>query len=1296
MVKQQRPHPYRTGNYAPVDTERGLTPCHCQGRVPEELAGGMYVRNGANPIAKNEDRPYHWFDGDGMLQGVYFTRVGNECQAMFVNRHVLTDVLLATPEDATLPIIPSISTLLGPLHQLPTVVMAISRAVALSALSFAFKTRQAVQRISVANTSVTYHDGRALATCESGPMAWFRLPSLETVGWWDLGDEQEPGLREKNGPLGFMKEWTTAHPKRDPDTQELVLYHSLMLPPYLSYSVIPSKGAKMATKRIMGYPVPIPGPRMMHDFAASHSHTVLIDTPLSLDPLNLARGVPIVSFSPTVPARFGIFPRHDPESQLEGEEDLNVVCCRLNSSRLVYAAGNLDMPSSEPQTEHDTCLLYYYQFDLARTASPNAKRSFALSSIPFEFPTVAFKQSMRGPTFVYGCSMKMGSFSAALGSAAKIDCLVKMNIKSLIKQGLARGLGREDAVDQRTVVEVLEAHSNQAGAPDDVQIFALPQGWYAQESSFVPRQDAESEDDGYLLTYVFDESQLDEKGEAREDARSELWIINALTMTDVVAKVKLPQRVPYGLHGNWFTESEIQLQRPVPGAAAKHAAEPFDAPVLDKYTLLERQRQLIATERSLTGTRTRKTLVGPGKHWSSKQLEQLEPTTFAKLRCNEVATGKALVCRVISKCVRTASVQFIVESEDGLVAPVHLHRWPVNLCAALDDEFIIGNIYAIKEPSLRELDQGFCVRIDSPPDLIELMPSSHLLKSMTFKPLRLPIVVKSAEELKIEGNHFVGSKRWSAARHSYSLAIDRAKSSAGTALDRKQLAPLLVNRSLCHLELKHPGRAMSDCRRAAELELSDSLRLKCLWRHALGAYRLGQYDVAQELLLQASRIDQGQRGIQDQQAKVASCILQRTKGQYDWHDIWQRAQTEAVHKVLEDVAEYVSPAVQIQTIKGKGRGLVATRPIARGDLILVQKPLALGVTDQDRQALVVGANLFTRGMHPYSFVDALAEAAHRWTDDDPNFRHAIMNLTSDGQLPASVESLKISGESPGLDMSRLEAILSRNAFRAHSIVPRPEFAGTELQAATSMYSTLSMINHSCIVNVTFNSIVGMIVVRARQDIAAGEELRESYVNAAAELEDREAGLTFHGFVCTCQLCQFDRKESTEQRTRRKPLQAEVDELMSIYMAASRDDTVGKNHIAARLQQIRVQIEETYDQTRPKTLRPALSNVLSALENIALDACDVVKMIDFAVTKMECLGCVVDTKDASQPRLEVPPKLDDVEPVESALKVARQLKMEGNFKASQNWLELARDIERGQIGLELADLRAQTLSTVCVP
>lgn len=63
------------------------------------------------------------------------------------------------------------------------------------------------------------------------------------------------------------------------------------------------------------------------------------------------------------------------------------------------------------------------------------------------------------------------------------------------------------------------------------------------------------------MFYAFDEALLDVDGEAPESEVSELWILDVRGMRDVLCKVVLPQRVPYGLHGNWFSESMIADQR---------------------------------------------------------------------------------------------------------------------------------------------------------------------------------------------------------------------------------------------------------------------------------------------------------------------------------------------------------------------------------------------------------------------------------------------------------------------------------------------------------------------------------------------------------------------------------------------------------------------------------------------------------------------------------------------------------------------------------------------------------------
>lgn len=617
-----------------------MTPCSYVGSIPDDLGGGQYVRNGGNPVTNDElGRDAHWFDGDGMLSGVLFRRTGEKRTVIrpeFVNQYLVTDVyayakrgsVFASPcEDGTIPagslrrpVLPSIATLVNPSAGVFTIIWAVFRTIILVILSHMSRLRYPIKKISVANTSVVFHDGRALALCESGPPLRFALPGLETIGWFNgRSAENEPqhqALSQRggfggDGVLSFMKEWTTAHPRVDPVTKELIAFHSVFLRPFCYYSIVPPSSSKagLTPSSSAQFSMPVPGvkaPKMMHDFGASRNHTVILDLPLTLDPANLARGVPVLSYDSTGVSRYGIFPRYRPDlvqwfetnpcvvfhtancwdtttktidingATLE-ETSVNLLACRLTSASLVFSAGNLPTPTVKPvppeYAEEEQCRLYYYSFPLSVDTSTDEpdhriRHQWALSAISFEFPTMSPNHSMTTARYIYGCSTADSSYTVALGKAAKINYLAKIDVQLLIERGVAQPPQPiKGCVDTRTVVEI-EADND---PHDPIKLFRMPDGWFAQEPRFVPRKEGEreSEDDGWLLTYAFDESQLEtdgeRAGECRPDAVSELWIIDARTMKDVVARVKLPQRVPYGLHGAWFSEEEVIQQRPFHG-----------------------------------------------------------------------------------------------------------------------------------------------------------------------------------------------------------------------------------------------------------------------------------------------------------------------------------------------------------------------------------------------------------------------------------------------------------------------------------------------------------------------------------------------------------------------------------------------------------------------------------------------------------------------------------------------------------------------------------------------------------
>jgi hypothetical protein len=216
----------------------------------------------------------------------------------------------------------------------------------------------------------------------------------------------------------------------------------------------------------------------------------------------------------------------------------------------------------------EQCRLYYYRFVMDSPTSQLISHQFALSTIPFEFPTASPLTNMAYARYIYGCSTTDECFGAALGKATKVDLIIRMDVETLLARARkTRPKEVTGCVDERSIEQILASTDRY----DPIKAFQLPPLHYAQEATFVPRVTRTSsnsdesfhEEDGYLVFYVFNEDQLDENGECKVDAQSELWVLDAATMDEVICKIKLPTRVPYGLHGNWFSEAQIGRQRKV-------------------------------------------------------------------------------------------------------------------------------------------------------------------------------------------------------------------------------------------------------------------------------------------------------------------------------------------------------------------------------------------------------------------------------------------------------------------------------------------------------------------------------------------------------------------------------------------------------------------------------------------------------------------------------------------------------------------------------------------------------------
>jgi len=103
---------------------------------------------------------------------------------------------------------------------------------------------------------------------------------------------------------------------------------------------------------------------------------------------------------------------------------------------------------------------------------------------------------------------------------------------------LAFHVSRPGETERAGIFEAVARYDISTGARI---VHAFPAGHFGGEPVFVPNPDGTAEDDGFVFTFVHDTAQ---------DCGS-LVILDAYDLKDV-ASVRLPRRVPAGLHGSWF------------------------------------------------------------------------------------------------------------------------------------------------------------------------------------------------------------------------------------------------------------------------------------------------------------------------------------------------------------------------------------------------------------------------------------------------------------------------------------------------------------------------------------------------------------------------------------------------------------------------------------------------------------------------------------------------------------------------------------------------------------------------
>ncbi|HEY9871969.1 MAG TPA: carotenoid oxygenase family protein [Candidatus Obscuribacterales bacterium] len=359
---------------------------------------------------------------------------------------------------------------------------------------------------NVANTALVWHAGRFLAVWEGGEPHAIELPSLNTIGSYNFE--------------GKLISPFTAHPKVDATTGEMMFFgYSVAVPPYLQYGVVSAQGELLRT-----VPIELPVGVMMHDFAITENYTIFMDLPLTFRLQRMQRGEPAFMFEPDSPSRFGILPRHGDNSNIrwfeapacyifhtmnayEDGDEVVLVACRMNATSVLGSSTQpQEHEGDNPGIQSDIPFLHRWRFNL----KTGAVQEEQLDDKPGEFPRV--NEQFLGQPTRYGYLGR-----SAAGSMPKFDGLIKYDLDSGSSQ--THEFGRER---------------------------------YGGEGVFAPSSHATAEDDGWLLTFVHDEV----------EGTSELVVVDVKDMTaEPVARILIPERVPYGFHGSWVEERLIPFSR---------------------------------------------------------------------------------------------------------------------------------------------------------------------------------------------------------------------------------------------------------------------------------------------------------------------------------------------------------------------------------------------------------------------------------------------------------------------------------------------------------------------------------------------------------------------------------------------------------------------------------------------------------------------------------------------------------------------------------------------------------------
>jgi carotenoid cleavage dioxygenase len=484
---------FLTGPYAPYRLEGEAADLEVVGQIPTDLNGALFKVGPSPQFPLQDPQRYHWFDGDGMVHAMYL----QQGRARYRNRYVETAELLAERQKGR-GLYDSFVNGGKPMPLTTQIGFKIA-----SKLGLKTDNHESPFK-NPANTNVTVFDGRLLVFSEAGLPYELDPTTLRTVGQYDFHGSV-------SGPV-------TAHWKRDPDNGDLLFYG-------LENTTVSWHRANSAGEVLESHRVELGHSCIMHDYLVTPDFAVFLISATIGRVEQLLAGKPLLAWDPAAVgprAKLAILTRGTGAVRYLELNDLFGITHYVNAFQrgreLVldgfrvnrFGVRQEDLAEYPGKGTYNDWFTTMYATPWRWEVDLGSGKVFdcAMSNVQGEFPRINESRSGKEQRYAYYATTRRAG------------------------PWFTDGIAKLDYHSGVTLVQDMKGRLCSPGEP-----------------SFVPRQHAKSEDDGWVLSYWWDE---------QRDI-SELVIQDALDfLAEPVARVRLKHRVPgVGFHGNWVEASQI-------------------------------------------------------------------------------------------------------------------------------------------------------------------------------------------------------------------------------------------------------------------------------------------------------------------------------------------------------------------------------------------------------------------------------------------------------------------------------------------------------------------------------------------------------------------------------------------------------------------------------------------------------------------------------------------------------------------------------------------------------------------